>query len=160
METKNKNQIKKMLGKDERYNACPKCGSYPCLYVDESGEYCVGCIECEEHSISTYLLHVPENFEEDMARACWNLWATGGAYSFESLNEVPVHRGDYVVASKLDGFIEFVGCASEMFNFLSVQKALNKQAVYTIYTILNGRMVNLGLSLLVDLTIKHCKEEK
>lgn len=160
MENKKTKETAKRLGKDERYNACPKCGSEVYLYIDESGEYCVGCVECEEHNISTYLLHTPEKNEVDVCRTCWNLWTTGGAYFPEALDKMSVHQGDYVVANTSDGFIEFSGNAAEMFKFLETQDALNDQTLYTIHTVINGRLVNLGLSCLVELSIKHCKAKE
>ena len=156
----NNKQITKKLGKDERYNACPKCGSEVYLYIDESGEYCVGCIECEDHNVSTYLLHAPEKNEVEVCRACWNLWATGGAYFPEALDKMSVQQGDFAVANTLDGFIEFAGSVNEMFKFLETQKELNDQSLYTIHTVINGRLVNLGLSHLVELTIEHCQTEE
>ena len=160
MENINNKQLIKKLGKDERYNACPKCGSEVYLYIDEEGEYCVGCIECEDHNVSTYLLHAPEKNEEDVCRISWNLWATGGAYFPEALDKMSVQRGDYVVANTIDSFIEFAGKPDEMFKFLSAQKALNDQALYTIHFVAGGRLINIGLSHLVELAIQHCKEEK
>lgn len=59
MEFKKTKETAKRLGKDERYNACPKCGSEVYLYIYESGEYCVGCVECEEHNIESIEYGLP-----------------------------------------------------------------------------------------------------
>ena len=41
------------------------------------------------------------------------------------------------------------------FEFLDTKSKENAQSVYVIHTVRNGRLINIGLSVLVELTIPH-----
>ena len=160
MENKNTKQITKKLGVDERYNACPRCGSEVYLYVNEDGEYCVGCVRCDEHNTSTYLTYVPDKDEIDICRKCWNIWATGTVYSSEALDRLNVRNGEYIVTDSIDGYIEFAGNKDAMFDFLAQKAKTDPQGIYVVYNVLCGRLFNIGISPLVDLVLKHYKVER
>ena len=155
----NKKQIKRKLGRDERYNACPKCGNEVYIYVDEDGDYCVGCVHCDAMNTSTYLLYDPNKSDIDTCRWCWNIWAIGTSYIPEALTKLNVHEGDYVVTDESDGFIIFAGAQNAMFDFFETKTRENDLNVYAIYNVYNGRLTEIGLSTLVDLTKKHYRSE-
>ena len=159
METKRTNQIIRKLGQDERYNLCPQCGREVYLYMDEDGDYWMGCTECGERSICYDHNFASGQNEVDFNRLSWNLWAPNGVYYPETLEKMSAKQGDYIVTNAIDGFIEFAGRLDEMYDFLEIQKNLNDQALYMIYTIINGRLINHGTSHLIDLTIRHYKEK-
>ena len=159
MANKKTNQIICKLGKDERYNTCPQCDRDVYLYIDEDGEYCVGCLKCDEHKVCYDLKFGSEQKEVDMCRMSWNLWATSSVYFPEALEKMLVQQGDYVVTNTSDGFIEFAGKMNEMFEFLETRKKLNDQALYMIYTLVNGSLISLGTSHLIELTIRHYTEK-
>lgn len=160
MKNENTKQIIRKLEKGERYNACPQCGSDVYLYIDEDGEYCVGCIECNEYNICSSLKYNPEKNEVDFCRMSWNSWATSGVYFPEALDKISVQQGDYVITNTSDAFIEFAGTSNEIFEFLDARKKLNDQALYMIYTLVNGRLISLGTSHLIELTMQHYKEKQ
>ena len=157
MKNKNTKQITKKLGLAERYNACPRCGSEVYLYVDEEGEYCVGCVHCEEHNTSTYLTFVPGKDEIDTCRMCWNTWTTSSVHSPNALDKLKVRNGEYILTDASDGFIVFSGGKNEMFNFLKENFDAGNTELYIIHNVQNGRMYNIGLSHLVELVLKHFK---
>ena len=159
MKNENTKQIIRKLGRDDRYNICPQCGRDVYLYIDADGEYCAGCLECDEHNVCYDLKFGSEQSEVDLCRMLWNLWATSGAYFPEALDKMSAQHGDYVVANTLDGFIEFAGKTNEVFEFFETRKKVNHQALYMIYTVVNGRLIGLGTSHLVELTIKYYKEK-
>lgn len=158
MKNENIKQIICKLGRDERYNVCPKCGREVYLYIDEEGEYCVGCLECDEYCACYDLANSPEQHAVDACRKFWNLWAVNGEYSLKALDQMPMH-GVYVVTNTSDGFIEFVGNSNNMFEFLDEQKKQNDQALYMIYAAVNGRLLNLGMSHLIELTVSNYREK-
>ncbi|MBO5756772.1 MAG: hypothetical protein J6S28_03650 [Clostridia bacterium] len=159
MKNENIKQIICKVGKEDRYNACPQCGREVYLYMDADGDYCVGCLKCDEHKVCYDLKFGSEQKEVDMCRMSWNLWATSSVYFPEALDKMSAQHGDYVVTNTSDGFIEFAGNLDEMFGFLEARKKLNDQALYMIYTLVNGSLLSLGTSHLIELTVKHIKEK-
>lgn len=160
METKRTNQIIRKLGQDERYNLCPQCGREVYLYMDEDGYYWMGCTECGERSICYDHNFASGQNEVDFNRLSWNLWATSGVYFPGALEKIPVQQDEYVITDTSDGFIEFAGKRNEMFEFLEAREKLNDQALYMIYTVLNGSLISIGTSHLVELTLKHYQEKQ
>ena len=153
----NKKQIERKLGTNERYNSCPKCGHEVYIYVDEDGDYCVGCVYCDAMNTNTYLLYDPQKSDVDTCRLCWNVWATGAAYTPEALKKLNVFEGEFVVTDSSDGFIVCAGNSKTMFEFLASKSTENPQNLYVIHSVRNGRLINIGLSALVALTLKHHK---
>ena len=159
MKNENIKQIICKLGKDDRYNACPRCGREVYLYMDADGDYCVGCLACDDCHVCYDFKLCSEQNKVDACRMLWNIWATSGEYFPEALEKMSAKQGDYIVTNAIDGFIEFAGRLDEMYDFLEIQKNLNDQALYMIYTIINGRLINHGTSHLIELTIRHYKEK-
>ena len=160
MENYNNKQIIRKLSVDERYNICPRCGSEVCLFVDENGEYCIGCANCEDQNINTYLTYVLDKNETDIFRKCWNVWATGNIYSPEILENLNVYNGEYMVTNSEDGYIDFSGNENDMFAFLTEKSKLDKGAIYVIYNVFEEKLYNIGISTLVDIALKHYKVER
>ena len=153
---KTKQNVRK-LGVAERYNACPYCGGEVYIYVDDQGEYCVGCVNFDENNTSTYLTYFPEKDEIDTCRKCWNTWATGTAYSSRALDRLNVHDGDYILTDESDGFIVFAGGAGRMFDFLRTKYRLIDPEIYVIHYVQNCRLYNIGTSSLVELVWEYTK---
>ena len=159
MKNENIKQIICKVGKEDRYNACPQCGREVYLYMDADGDYCVGCLACDDCHVCYDFKLCSEQNKVDACRMLWNIWATSGEYFPEALEKMSAKQGDYIVTNAIDGFIEFAGRLDEMYDFLEIQKNLNDQALYMIYTIINGRLINHGTSHLIELTIRHYKEK-
>ena len=160
MKIQNSKQIVRKFGKDDRYNTCPRCGREVYLYVDEQGEYNVGCVNCDADNTAEYRTYVPNEDELDICRILWNTTELGKIYSPAALNEMNVQNGEYVVTNVTDGFIVFAGDQDALFDFLSEKSRMDKQRMYVIRSVLNGKLVNIGISLLVDLALKHYKVER
>ena len=160
MKNYNNKQIIKKLGTDERCNVCPQCGNEVCLFINAEGEYCIGCANCEDHNFSTYLTHNLNEYEMDLFKKCWNVWATGNIYSPGVLENLNVRNGDYIATSSTDSYIDFFGKENDMFAFLTEKSKLDKCAVYSIYCVLEGKLYNIGISTLVDLALKNYKVER
>lgn len=160
MKNENIKQIICKVGKEDRYNACPQCGREVYLCMDADGDYCVGCLACDDCHVCYDFKLCSEQNKVDACRMVWNIWATSGAYFPEALEKIPVQQGEYVITDTSDGFIEFAGKRNEMFEFLEAREKLNDQALYMLYTILNGSLISIGTSHLVELTLKHYQEKQ
>ena len=160
MKNKETKQIIKKLGSEERYNTCPICGGEVYLYVDDEGEYCVGCVQCEEMNTSTYLRYAPDKNEIDHCRRCWNFWAISGAYSADALKNLKVHDGEYIITALSDGYIEFAGGENDMFKFLRKRSKNGESEIYVVHNVQNGRLYNIGLSTFVDMILSHYEVER
>ena len=160
MKNYNNKQIIKKLGTDERCNVCPQCGNEVYLYVDEHGEYYVGCVGYDADNTTEYRTYVPNKDELDICRILWNTMTLGDTYSLTALNELKVQNGEYVVTDATDGFIVFAGNKESMFDFLTQKSKTDPQGIYVVYNVLCGRLFNIGISTLVDLVLKHYKVER
>ena len=161
MKIKGKEQIVRKLGKDERYNTCPRCGCEASLYFDDQkGEYCIECVNCESDNTMSYCTYVPSLDDLDIARVCWNFEALGDRYSPNVLKELKAQNGEYLVADASDGFIVFAGNQEGLYDFLTRKSKTGDHKMYSLHNVQNGKLYNIGLSILVDLTLKHYKVER
>ena len=143
------------LTKTKKYNVCPHCGHEISLYMDDDGDYRVGCMECNDNNIGTFFSYFPTPDEIELCRPVWNIQALGGTYSQRVLEQMEIQNGDYIVSDTEDNYIVFVGNAEEMIQFVFAKTQSESEAILDVWQILCGKLYNLGRSLLLETAWKH-----
>lgn len=147
------------LTQEEHYNVCPCCGKEVSLFRDDDGDYCFGCLDCLDTSVSTFFLQCPAPNDADLYRPLWNLKALNVPYSQTVLDQIGLKDGDYVVSDTDDNYIVFHGDMRSMMRFFETELKDKKQKkVFEVFQNEGGRLVNLGRSLLFEIVWRYSAE--
>ena len=139
----------------EKYNACPRCGGEVSLYVDDDGDYRIGCPECNGANVGPFFSHYPTQYELELCRPIWNIQALGDTYSQKVLDQLGIQNGDYVVSDTRDNYIVFAGNAEEMIRFVFEELQSERELVFDIHQHLDGKLFALGKSYLLEIAWRH-----
>ena len=125
-----------VLGRAERYNSCDCCGGNVYIGLDEDNMYCTRCTECGI-TLCTDIICTPGENAVDVCRHPFNTIVVKEMYMNAALERMGAQDGDFLVTRGSDGFILFIGTASDMLDFLKSDESYEKN--FKIYQ-LNDRI--------------------
>jgi hypothetical protein len=150
MESKNRKRISPILGKKERYNGCSYCGGEVYIYIDESGECCVDCAECDCNNMAINIPYVPSEDVVDTCRKRYNTLVTLEMYSPKALKKMNVCAGEYIVTDMSDGYMVFSGDVKDTLRFLKHKSETEKNRTYEIHFVLENGFYKVGKSFFAE----------
>ena len=137
------------LGKEQRYNLCMDCGGKLVIYVDDDNHYAVKCTQCN----CTLQTEITAQEGHDVVLVCrenYNELIMREMYFTSSLSHRGLQNGDFVMASVIDGFIEFEGGADDMIAFLA-EVSGTPNGVYVVYQLIGRLFYPVGITSMSDL---------